>query len=218
MPRQQAPPTALFAISAAIMVFIGSLLSVGILIFIPFIMQLIVAVLLALSTYLVIIRANRIKLSRTSQHWEKMASATIMILLAVSSVSAIKAINIGPFDPVANRFVFENIAVVALILGIVVMLILNGLQRGLYWPLGNFGNPSKAEQASRQKILEKFGRYSIFLVALTVGGYVSTASNIPNIIRLHQIGTTVPGHYFIPAYSLVVALFALPMYLAARQK
>lgn len=152
----------------------------------------------------------------------KSLAKTIALLVLVSLVvcvySAIKSLWMSPsIDVYFNRFVYENIATGFGFAAIVLALILSTLQRDVYWVAQSKSLKLDERQTKeRQQVFELSYKIAAFLVLGAAAYCADTFYLIPAIIA-NNYGT-LPGHLLWLPYSVVIALFALPLIVAAWKK
>jgi hypothetical protein len=209
-----------FSLLVAGIVVLFSYLGLGSINMMPFMLVLSLPFLLGALAFYVTRAVTRNHPSSTINRFARALSIIIIMSLAGCCWFAIQSLWISPFDTNTNRFELENIATSLLVVGGFSTLILSALQRDTFWfTKRQRGKLDEREMNERREIFEKSYRYSIALVALTLWGYLGYLDRLPVLREIDNIqGTHLPGHYFLPAYCLIIALVALPPVLATRRK
>ncbi len=185
---------------------------------IPIIGQLGIPLVVAVLSYVFVNMTHRTDNAAMVRRLGTLLPIAIVLGLLTSNWFAIQSLWVSPFDPVRNRFVLENLSVGILVFTALLVMILSGLQRNVFWPTKRKpGELDEREIIERGIIFEKSYKFGITLSVLVIWGYLSTVHSLPDIISINGMGA-LPGHYFTPAYSLVVGLFALPLIIAAYRK
>jgi hypothetical protein len=146
----------------------------------------------------------------------RLTAALIVISLALALWFSIQSLWIAPFDVVRDKFVAENIATGAVLTGAILTLILSTLQRDIYWLTKRKpGLLDERQMGDRREVFETSYKFGTLAAAITIWGYLSNLDSIERIKQISVSLETIPGHYYIPAYCLVITLFALPLIVAA---
>ena len=149
----------------------------------------------------------------------KVLSVLIIVGLIASVWYSVQSLWIAPFETRINRFTIENISVATLIASGVLTLILTTVQRDIFWiARPKQGMLDERQTRERQEVFERSYAIGAFLTVGTVWGYLSNLDAIDQIKSIAVSPSSLPGHYFIPAYCLIIALFALPLVVAALKK
>lgn len=209
-----------FSLLVAGMVILFSYMVFGSFGLLPFMFVLGFPFLLGAIAFYITYALSRIQPSAAINRFAKFLSILIVLSIAGCCWFAIQSLWISPSDIDINRFELENIAAVLLAVSGFSTMILSALQRDTFWfTKRQRGKLDEREMNERREIFEKSYRYSIALVALTLWGYLGYLDRLPVLREIDNIqGTHLPGHYFFPAYCLIIALVALPPVLATRRK
>lgn len=129
------------------------------------------------------------------------AAASIAISVASTYVST----RISPWDPIHNKFVYENIGVGLLFAAYAATLILMTRQKFVYWPFWSASDKKHAderERAVRNRVFEKSYRTNILLMLLGIW-----LAQIPAQRMHHELYQTA-----------ILCLLGLPSIIASWQK
>lgn len=149
----------------------------------------------------------------------KVTATLIIGSLVFATWFSIQSLWIEPFDQFRNKFVLENIATGATIAAAILTLILSTLQRDVYWMTKRKpGILDERQVKDRQDAFERSYKFGAVLAIITLWGYLSSVDSIGRIKEIAVSPDALPGHYFVPAYCLAIALFALPLIIAAWKK
>lgn len=180
--------------------------------------QLALPFLLGVAVYYVIYTASRVNPSVAVDWYAKVVSKLIIVSVIGCLWFAIQSLWV-PSTAAPDRFALQNIATGLLLFAGVATLVLSGLQRDIFWFTKRDSKKlDERETTERRKIFEKSYRLSVLLTAATLWGYMNTVDSLPAIRELNIMGDGIPGHYFFPAYCLIIILVALPPILATIKK
>ena len=149
----------------------------------------------------------------------KTLAALLVACLVVSTFTAIKSLWCTPLQPNwGNRFIYENIATGTGFAAIALTFILSALQRDIYWTTrSKKALLDERQLQQRRAVFETSYKLAFFLVLAAAFVFSQTVHNVPAIMDNNAFNT-VPGHLSWPGYNVVIALFALPLVVAAWKK
>jgi hypothetical protein len=166
-------------------------------------------------TYLLFMVAGALQTEDTAT--QKMIARLLTVLIVVAVAVAVKlaitSLWIWPYS--RDRSVAENIATAATIIAAIFTLLLNTLQRDIYWLTKRQpGKLSEKEIRERNQVFEMSYKFGAVLTIITLYGYLT---HVDSIVQLKKFDSMpgLPGHFMIPAYCLVTCLVALPLAVAA---
>lgn len=111
-----------------------------------------------------------------------------------------------------------NISTCAGFTAIVLNFVLSTLQKDIYWVTRKKTvSLDERQLKERQQVFEISYKLGTFLVLIAAYVFAAYIGNIQAIIA-HSAYGSVPGHIAWPAYNVVIALFALPLIVAAWRK
>jgi uncharacterized membrane protein (UPF0182 family) len=148
----------------------------------------------------------------------KVVAALIVAALVASTYTAIKSLWIGPWDPsYDDKFIYENVATGTGFATIVLVFILSALQKDIYWVTRR--NTVRLDERlikERQQVFETSYKLGAFLVLIVAGYFAKGIRDIQPILA--NSVRIVPDHLAWLGYHLSIALFALPLIIAAWRK
>lgn len=147
----------------------------------------------------------------------KTLSVFTVAALITCAYAAVKSMWIDPFDPVVNRFVFENIATGAGYAAIVFILLLTALQRDAFWfTRKRTVTFDERELRERQQVLEVSYKISTLIILAASFYCATTIWNVPAIVaRNHGV---LPGHMMWLPYLVLMAIVAVPLIVASWRR
>lgn len=151
----------------------------------------------------------------TTSIFARAISIVILAAILICTYATIKSFWFSPLaDDYPGRFVYENIATVAGIIGLSLTFILSSLQKNIYWATRkNHADLDERQIQDRRNVFEKSYKIAAVLVLVIAWFFTSTVDNISTIISYHH--NTIPGHLYWLPINLALTLFALPLILAA---
>lgn len=154
----------------------------------------------------------------TSSPAAKILAALIVIAIATSTYAAIKSLWYSPFsDNYSDRFVYENIATGVGFASLALIASLSAVQKDIYWvTYKKKGDLDERQLHERREIFESSYKIAALLVLITALLARAVPHNIPAILA--NAHNTVPAHLSWLPINLALALFALPLILAAWKK
>ncbi len=148
----------------------------------------------------------------------KSISALTIGAIILNAYMVLRSLWINPSAVSMNRFAYENIATAAGFGAIILIFILSTLQKDIYWVTRKKTISFDERQLKeRQEVFERSYKIGAFLVLGVAWYFANTAHNIPAIIA-NDHGTQIPGHLYWLALDVALALFALPLVIAAWRK
>jgi hypothetical protein len=157
--------------------------------------------------------------NRALQATARLLSVLIFGLLAVSTYMAIQSLWVELSDPIRNRFVLENTATGTSFAAIVLILFLSTLQKDVYWfTKRKPGTLDERQIQERRAVFETSYKYATVLVIIAAYSIANNLDAIPRVMELNKFSYGVPGHIGWPIYNVVIALFAIPLSVAAWRK
>lgn len=148
----------------------------------------------------------------------KVIAVFIFISLASSTFAAIQSLWISPWDLTRNRFAFENTATGLGFAALVLTLILSTLQKDVYWfTKRKPGTLDERQTVERRAVFEKSYKLATMLLIASAVWISNSIDALPQVLANDTYGG-VPGHLRWPIYNLVIALFAIPLAVAAWKK
>ena len=152
--------------------------------------------------------------SVASSHLLLQIIATLVIAtLSIGTYAAIRTLWISPED---GKFIYNNTANGAGIVGLALIALLSYLQRDIYWiGRGRSMKLDERELAERRYVFEISHKIGTALVFAALAIVFTHEHSIPTIVR-HDSMT--PGDMLWPFANLALTLFALPLVVAAYRK
>lgn len=148
----------------------------------------------------------------------RILAGLILLTVIFGTWFAIQSLWVGAFETDRNKFALENTATGATIAAAVLTLLLSTLQRDVYWMTKRKpGSLDERETYERRQVFEKSYKFGAFISIVTIWGYLGNLDAVQRI-KAFNSASQLPGHYFIPAYCLVISLFALPLIVATWKK
>lgn len=155
--------------------------------------------------------------SKKSSFLARTAATLTLVLLLLSSYYIVSSFWVSPFESDGLRFVYQNTAVTASIISIVIVMILSAAQKDVFWPTKRKSlKLDERELAERNIVLEKSYRICALMSLFVAWFIASYGNNLPAIIELN--GGSVPGHLYWLAANFAVAVYAIPLAVAAYRK
>ena len=192
-----------------------SLLGLASINFIPWPIQIIIALLLGLTTHQLIVRARQRGNQRKEVYSQvyRALSICILALLATSVFTAAKSIESDD----SIKFILENTSIITGCTAVIVIFILAGLQKEIYWISRiNARKLDEREIKERQEVFEKSYKYGTLIVLIAMHPIASLIYTAPHDVV--AISSAAPWHVLWIPLSVGVLLFALPLIIAAFKK
>ena len=155
------------------------------------------------------------KNKETKQAATRFLAALVAIAIGVCTISATMSVGIAPFEHASTKFVYENIATAAGLTALILMVLLSILQKDIYWV-----SRRKTAQFDERLIKQ---RQEIFETSYQIGAILTVATIIlvnialPKMLHISSMtnSQSIPGAFYWILISLVIALYALPLIVAA---
>lgn len=147
----------------------------------------------------------------------QIVASLIIVFLITSFFMAMRSLWFSPFgDDYPDRFKYENVAVALSFGAIVLTIILSALQKDIYW-VTRMKTVKLDERLlkERQTVFERSYKYTAVMLLLIWWIVGSRLYNIPAIMANHA--GTLPGHIWWMGIDIIVAVFAMPLLIAAMR-
>ena len=156
-----------------------------------------------------------LKNTETKQAALKIIASLTAIAILTCAISAAISITKPPFDEAGMKFVYENTATAAGITAWILTVLLSILQKDIYWI-----NRRKNAQFDERLIKE---RQEIFETSYKIGAFLTVQTilliniSVPKMIEIASAtnSQSIPGAFYWILISLLTALYALPLTIAA---
>lgn len=145
----------------------------------------------------------------------KIIAAITLVAIAICAICATISIGISPFNENGMKFVYENTATAAGITAMILTVLLSTLQKDIYW-ISRRKTTQFDERLikERQEIFETSYKIGALLTVLTI---ILINKSVEELISTVSIinSQNIPGVFFWIPFSLLIALYAMPLSIAA---
>jgi len=144
--------------------------------------------------------------------WAQKSVAIILLLsLICTAACALHSLSLAPDH---GKFIYNNVANTTGFLSILLIFVLNRLQRNIYWALRS-AQLDERQVRERYRVLEISYRLGAGIVLAAALLLAAAKHHLPHIITNDTTFNVTPGALFWPFFAIALTLFALPLLVAA---
>lgn len=147
----------------------------------------------------------------------KSLALLVAILLVAGTYSAIRSLGMNPAE---GKYMYNNLANISGFVSIALILILRAVQNDIFWTSKSKKMKLDERQThERHEVIEISYKIGAWLVLLNALWLSSNKAYLPALINNATNFDITSGAFFWPFYNIAIALFAMPLIVAAyRQK
>jgi Ca2+/H+ antiporter len=166
----------------------------------------------------VIVRQLRIRNPSKDTYASSPIAKTLALLIAAALlVSTFTAIESVWLDPSHTKYVYENTSSATGFGAILLVFVLSAIQKDVYWVTRKRTLQLDERQIKeRQEVFETSYKLGAFVVLAAAWAFASYSHSLPAVIDINF--NAVPSRLYWPVYNVAIALFAIPLLVAAWKR